>query len=133
MPQLEIREDDDAPELIGQSVAIIEYLDERFPQPPLLPKDAIEKAHVRQIVQVVNSSIQPLQNLHVLRKISSDFAVTEEGKTAWAAHFIERGLAGLEPLLAKTAGNLTRAAALAGMDRANFRRLAKRGRGSDSG
>lgn len=106
IPQLEVRDDDDAPHLIGQSVAIIEYLDERFPQPPLLPKDAIEKATVRQIVQLVNASIHPLQNLNVLRKLATDFGQDDSGKRAWAAHYIERGLKGLEAVLSRTAGEL---------------------------
>jgi maleylacetoacetate isomerase len=75
-----------------ESVAILELLDERFPAPRLLPTDAHGRARVRALVEIVNSGIQPFQNLSVLQHVSPDL---EEQKT-WAAHFIGRGLAAYE-------------------------------------
>jgi maleylpyruvate isomerase len=83
-----------APRRISQSVAIAEYLDERFPDPPLLGRVPEERAHVRQLVEIVNSGIQPLQNMKTIgevRRLGGDAAVA-----AWLDRFIHRGLAALE-------------------------------------
>ena len=76
----------------AESVAIVELLDERFPSPPLFPADAHGRARVRALVEIVNSGIQPLQNLNVLRHLSSDADVQRN----WVQHFVARGLAALE-------------------------------------
>jgi len=78
-----------------ESVAILEYLEEVAPEPPLLPRDPWKRARVRQLVELVNSGIQPLQNLAVLDHLSKD----EEVRMAWARHFNERGLRALESAL----------------------------------
>ncbi|HEY6078341.1 MAG TPA: maleylacetoacetate isomerase [Polyangiaceae bacterium] len=91
VPALEVGEAGQAAVLV-QSMAIIEYLDERFPEPPLLPGSALDRAHVRALAELVNSGIQPLQNLDVLNEL-------EKGgleRQAWSRHFIARGLAALE-------------------------------------
>jgi maleylacetoacetate isomerase len=75
-----------------ESVAIIELLEERFPTPALYPQSADDRARLRALVEIVNSGIQPLQNLRVLRKVSDDSAA----QRAWAAHFNERGLRAFE-------------------------------------
>ncbi len=75
-----------------ESVAILELLDERFPEPRLLPADAHGRARVRALVEIVNSGIQPFQNLSVLKHVSPDL----EAQRAWAAHFIARGLTAFE-------------------------------------
>jgi maleylacetoacetate isomerase len=75
-----------------ESVAIVELLDERFPAPPLYPRDAHHRARVRSLVEIVNAGIQPLQNRQVLRHRSQESAE----QRAWAAHFIERGLRAFE-------------------------------------
>jgi len=75
-----------------ESVAIVELIEERFPSPPLFPRDAHARARVRAIVEIVNSGVQPLHNLSVLRFQSPDAAEQK----AWAAHFIQRGLGALE-------------------------------------
>jgi maleylacetoacetate isomerase len=81
---------------LTESVAIVEYLEERFPDPPLYPRDPWPRARVRQLVELVNSGIQPLQNLAVLQQVSSDKAARKE----WARHWNERGLQAYETLLA---------------------------------
>jgi maleylacetoacetate isomerase len=80
---------------LSESVAILEYLEDIVPEKALLPHEPWRRARVRQLVELVNSGIQPLQNLGVLDHLSSDEAV----RHAWARHFIERGLAGFESAL----------------------------------
>jgi maleylacetoacetate isomerase len=80
---------------LSESVAIIEYLEETVPDPPLYPKDPWARARVRQCVELSNAGIQPLQNLSVIGKHSEDPAAQRD----WAAFFNQRGLAGYEGLL----------------------------------
>lgn len=89
---------------IVQSVAICEYLEEVFPQPPLLPPDASGRARVRAIVQTIASEIQPLNNLAVLRYLEQDLGQPDAAVRRWYAHWIERGFAALETWLGETAG-----------------------------
>jgi maleylpyruvate isomerase len=77
---------------LTQSVAIIEYLEERHPEPALLPKDAATRAHVRRAVEVVNSGIQPLQNLTVMNEVKR----LGGDPIAFARAANVRGLAALE-------------------------------------
>lgn len=85
---------------LAQSMAIIAYLEEQHPAPPLLPADPWLRARARQLAEMVNAGIQPLQNLatttHV-RALGAD-------PTAWAQHFNKRGLAALETAAGETAG-----------------------------
>lgn len=91
---------DDSGRTIAQSMAIIAYLEERFPTPPLLPTDPWLRARARQLAEMVNSGIQPLQNLYVLDHAQSKGADRNE----WARHFIARGLAALEAASQETEG-----------------------------
>jgi maleylacetoacetate isomerase len=77
-------------------VAILEFLEEVAPERPLLPADSWQRARVRQLVELVNSGIQPLQNLAVLEHVSPD----PGQRKSWVGHFNERGLAALEMTLA---------------------------------
>jgi maleylpyruvate isomerase len=86
---------------ITQSMAIIAYLDERFPAPLLLPADAWLRARARQLAEMVNAGIQPLQNLDTLLRVKHELGGDAE---AWARHFIGRGLGALELAAAETAG-----------------------------
>ena len=79
-----------------ESVAIIELLDELYPDPPLYPRDPFARAHVRAMVELVNSGIQPLQNLNVTQRLPGDTA----SKDAWVHHFITKGLTALERTIA---------------------------------
>jgi maleylacetoacetate isomerase len=79
-------------QLLGQSMAIIEYLDETHPTPPLLPADALGRAHVRALAQLIACEIHPLNNLRVLKYLVRDLKVDEEAKNAWYRHWVRNGL-----------------------------------------
>jgi maleylpyruvate isomerase len=80
-----------------ESVAIIELLDDLVPTPQLYPTDPIQRAHVRTMVEVINSGIQPLQNLLVLDRFSKE----AEARKEWVRFFIGRGLLAFESLMAE--------------------------------
>jgi maleylpyruvate isomerase len=86
--------------LLRQSLAIIEYLDEAHPNPPLLPKDAIARARVREAAEIINSAIQPMQNLGTLQRLKALGA----DEKAWAKGYIEQGLKALEALASAHGG-----------------------------
>jgi maleylpyruvate isomerase len=88
---------------IGQSVAILEYLEDSYPDPPLLPDDLFLRARARELAEIVNSGIQPLQNTSVLEEIEHRFA--DADRISWSAHFISKGLSALEQLARETAGS----------------------------
>ncbi len=81
---------------LTQSLAIIEYLEERFPNPPLLPADPADRATVRAMALAIACEIHPLQNLRVLRHLRSEFKQGEEEVNRWAQHWIHLGLLALE-------------------------------------
>lgn len=89
---------------ISQSMAILEYLEESHPCPPLLGTTAEERARIRQISEMINSGIQPLQNLKVLQYIKSEFSLSDDQKNEWAKYWIERGLNSVEQMLQLTHG-----------------------------
>jgi maleylacetoacetate isomerase len=89
-------EDGDA--LIGQSLAIIEYLDETRPSPPLLPRDPLGRATVRALAQVVACEIHPLNNLRVLNYLRGPLAQGDSAVNAWYHHWIAGGFEPLEQL-----------------------------------
>jgi maleylpyruvate isomerase len=86
-------------ELLTQSLAIIDYLDETHPQPPLLPRDPIERAKVRALAQLIACDIHPLNNVAPLRYLKSPLG-QEQGKIdAWYHHWIIAGFDALEAML----------------------------------
>ncbi len=92
VPTLEVTEDDGTVWVLTQSLPILEYLDERFPDPPILPKDLYLRARCRGLAEIVNSGIQPLQNLtttNQVKAIGGDAVV-------WPKKFIADGLAAFE-------------------------------------
>jgi maleylacetoacetate isomerase len=91
-------------EPLSQSVAIVEFLEESFPNPPLFPPDPLSKARCRQMAEVINSGIQPLQNLAVLQHLSGAHGFDKASTQAWARHWIGEGLAALETLANRFAG-----------------------------
>ena len=85
---------------IGQSLAIIEYLDEIKPEPPLLPRDALGRARVRGLAYMIACDIHPLNNLRVLLFIKNRYGLDEPVRAEWQRHWIAQGFAALETLLA---------------------------------
>ena len=83
-----------------QSLAIIEYLDERYPDPPLLPSTPEERARVRSIALAIACDIHPLDNLRVLQYLKRAFGASDEARDAWFRHWIELGFDALEKRLA---------------------------------
>lgn len=91
---------DDDGTLITQSLAIIEYLDETYPQAPLLPRtSAADRAWVRQIALSIGCEIHPLQNLGVLNHLRDDLGLNEAQRHDWSRHWIARGFDALEQRL----------------------------------
>jgi len=85
---------------LHQSMAIIEYLDETIPEPPLLPRDPLARARVRALAQDIACEIHPLNNVRVLGYLTGTLGVADEQRTAWIRHWTERGLAVVERQLA---------------------------------
>lgn len=85
---------------LAQSLAIIEYLEDVHPTPPLLPQSARDKAHVRSIALSIACDIHPLNNLRVLRYLVRQLHIDDDQKNAWYRHWCEQGLASIETMLA---------------------------------
>ena len=85
--------------LITQSLAIMEYLDEIVPEPPLLPKDALGRARVRELSCVVACDIHPVNNLRVNQYLKAKFDADAETQVQWQRHWIETGFTALETML----------------------------------
>lgn len=100
VPTLEITEDDGTVHALTQSLPILEYLDERFPERPILPKDPYLRARTRALAEIVNSGIQPLQNLTTTKAVKA-FGGDE---VAWPKSFIADGLAAFERAATDIAG-----------------------------
>jgi maleylpyruvate isomerase len=90
--------------VLAQSLPIIEYLEQTRPTPPLLPDAPHLRARARQIAEIVNSGIQPLQNLRVLAKIEGMLPPGQFVREEWCRHWISNGFEALEALVAQTAG-----------------------------
>lgn len=86
--------------VLGQSLAIIEYLEETHPEPALLPLAPEERAWVRSVAQAVACDIHPVNNLRVLQYLGQELKVSEEGVTKWFRHWVEQGFTSLEQQLA---------------------------------
>ena len=83
-------------EKLSQSMAIIEYLDEKHPAPPLLPADALGRAKVRALAQSIACEIHPLNNLRVLKYLLRELKVEEDAKNTWYRHWCREGLEAFE-------------------------------------
>ena len=88
---------------LGQSLAILQYLDDVVPEPALFPRDPFLRAQVVQACEIVNSGIQPLGNLSVLQELERRHGWGPEAKVEWTAHWVEVGFRSLEGFLTKTA------------------------------
>jgi maleylpyruvate isomerase len=94
-------------ERFTQSMAIIEYLDETHPEPPLLPGDAAARAHVRALAQSIACEIHPVNNLRILKYLVKELKLSEEAKTAWYRHWVREGLLAFERQLAHSPAGST--------------------------
>jgi maleylacetoacetate isomerase/maleylpyruvate isomerase len=86
----------DGDRVLTQSLAIVEYLDETHPEPPLLPRDAVGRSRVRSLAYDVACEIHPLNNLRVLRYLVRDMKVGDDDKNRWYRHWVETGLETVE-------------------------------------
>jgi maleylpyruvate isomerase len=91
---------------LAQSLAIIEYLDEIYPDPPLLPNDPRQKALCREIANTIACDIHPIGNLRVLEKLAADYGAGDAARAAWKRHWIGTGtgFGAIEARLAAIAG-----------------------------
>lgn len=99
VPALEV-----AGTVLTQSSAIIEWLEERFPEPPLLPQQPEERAIVRVMSMTVACDIHPLNNLRVLRHLKREVGADEAAISSWTAKWIEQGFAALDAMIARHGG-----------------------------
>jgi len=100
VPTLEITEDDGARVVLTQSLPILEYLDERWPDPSILPRDPYLRAKARGLAEIINAGIQPMQNTSTLRRIKK----LGGEDVAWVQPFIADGLAAFAKVVDETAG-----------------------------
>jgi len=98
-PQALVPALEDDGKILTQSLAIIEYLEERYPQPPLLPPDPADKALVRSMALVIACEVHPIQNLRVLQYVKREYNQSDEQVNRWAQHWINLGLAALEQMI----------------------------------
>jgi maleylacetoacetate isomerase/maleylpyruvate isomerase len=95
--------DDDGAVLL-QSLAIVEYLDSRYPEPRLIPLEPVARARVQAFAQVIACEIHPLNNLRVLRYLRAELGLDEARVTSWVQHWIGESFESLEALLTESAG-----------------------------
>ena len=98
-PQALVPALEDDGRILTQSLAIIEYLDETHPSPPLLPKDPADKAVVRSMALVIACEVHPIQNLRVLNYVKATYHQTDEQVNQWAQHWIDLGLDALQAMI----------------------------------
>ena len=84
---------------LTQSLAIVEWLDEQYPTPALLPGDPWARAQAREIALLIACDIHPVDNLRVLQYLTGTLGISEEQKLAWYRHWVETGLTALEAML----------------------------------
>jgi len=87
---------------IAQSLAIIDFLDQRFPQPPLLPADPFARAEVLSLANLIACDMHPLNNPRVLRYLQSQLGVSDADKDGWYAHWIAEGFGAVEAMLQRS-------------------------------
>ena len=87
---------------LGQSLAIIDYLDEKVPEPRLIPLEPVLRARVLEFASLISCDIHPVNNLRVLRYLETELKVTPQQKSAWYRHWIAEGMAGVERMLERS-------------------------------
>lgn len=98
-PQLLVPVLEDGGNVLIQSLAILEYLEETHPTPAILPKAAAARARVRGLAMVIACEMHPLNNLRVLNYLTKDLGASEDAKLAWYRHWVKLGFDALEPML----------------------------------
>ena len=96
---------DDGKIALGQSVAILEYIEEAYPDSPLLPGSANARAHVRSFCNLIACDIHPLNNLGVMQYLKRDLSVSDDDYVTWYAHWIQRGFCAGEAFAKEHSGN----------------------------
>lgn len=91
--------------VLSQSLAIIEYLDERYPNPRLLPEDPLDRARVRSLALAIACDIHPINNLRVLNYLRNELGQSEEAVNTWYRHWVSEGFRGLEVELRRYSSN----------------------------
>jgi maleylpyruvate isomerase len=99
-PQALVPALEDNGQILTQSVAVIEYLEEKYPSPPLLPKDPAGRALVRSMALVIACEVHPIQNLRVLNYVKNRYNQTDDQVNQWSRHWIDLGLTALEQMIA---------------------------------
>ncbi len=98
MPALQLEDGS----VLTQSIAILEWIETTYPEPPLLPRDVRAAASVRQIVNLIACDIHPLNNRRVLRYLQDELGIDDEQKTGWYHHWIHKNFVALEGLVKAT-------------------------------
>ncbi|MCX7143186.1 MAG: maleylacetoacetate isomerase [Proteobacteria bacterium] len=91
---------EDGGKVYVQSLATMEYLEEKYSQPPLLPAAAEDRAYVRAVAQIIACEIHPMNNLRTLRYVKKSYGLDDDGVNTWYRHWIAEGLGSLESYLA---------------------------------
>src|SRR5215510_2486067 len=98
-PQALVPAFEDDGRILTQSLAIMEYLEERHPKPALLPADPADRAFVRSMALVIACEVHPIQNLRVLNYVKATYNQTDEQVNQWAQHWIDLGLSALQEMI----------------------------------
>lgn len=99
-PQALVPALEDNGRILTQSLAMVEYLDERYPEPPVLPTDPGDRALVRSMALIIACEVHPIQNLRVLNHLKNNHKQSEDDVNRWAQHWINLGLSALEQMVA---------------------------------
>ncbi len=88
--------------VLTQSMAILEYLEAKYPEPPILPGDIEQQAQIRAVANVIACDIHPLNNLSVLQYLKNEWQVSDDQKTAWYHHWLKVGFDAVEKMLIRS-------------------------------
>ncbi|HZA55416.1 MAG TPA: maleylacetoacetate isomerase [Candidatus Udaeobacter sp.] len=102
-PQALVPALEDQGRTVTQSLAIIEYLEERYPNPPLLPADPADRAWVRSMALIIACEVHPIQNLRVLNYLKNEHKQSDDAVNNWARHWINLGLSALDQMVLRGA------------------------------